>query len=175
MVAVWTAIELMFLLMFYRLPSAVEETNQQTKPVEEPTIQENTSDDTQSSLSSSLSSSRASIPTRTSMRHLLARKLLSKRRSTVPVSSETGETKPLLENTPLNTASGSVSVTVEANAMPKATENSHSSSAQSPQFLMHVASEMVHEEIVVLLAVLFMTMFSQTAIEVHVCITMNTA
>ena len=143
MVVIWIVLELMFVIMFYQLPSAVEDenesedsahTNKTSSEMEEITNKATASDSSEDLTSGEVYGQSVNSGSDD-------RKPDNNIAYTEP---DTGETTPLLS----------------------AQHKIHSLARQALRYVMFVASQMVREEIVVLLSVLFMTMFNQTAIEV---------
>ena len=154
MTVIWIVLELVLLLMFHQLPSAVENEEKvtgETRTRESRTDQE--SDDIEEGRNS----------TRNSVRH-----------TQVSISTGENEGAPLFSSGIATRHSVNKDVGVPESAPEVETVPDRVSECPSicsrlrkaQQYLFLVASEIVKEEIVVLLAVLFMTVFSQTAIEV---------
>ena len=190
MVVIWIVLELMFVIMFYQLPSAVEDenesedsahTNKTSSENEERTNKATASDSSEDSgevYGQNVNSGSDTIQ----IHSPVDRKPDNDVAYTEP---DTGETTPLLSaqhntNTKYSLnrdTEKSVSVHVHDGVQVKPEFGGAKRfdcgrlARQALRYVMFMASQMVREEIVVLLAVLFMTMFSQTAIEVGiVCI-----
>ena len=187
MVVIWIVLELMFVIMFYQLPSAVEDenesedsahTNKTSSENEERTNKATASDSSEDLTSGEVYGQSVNSGSDTIQIHSpVDRKPDNNIAYTEP---DTGETTPLLSaqhNTrtkySLNRdTEKSVSVHVHDGALVKPEVsgarrfNCGRLARQAQRYVMFIASQMVREEIVVLLAVLFMTIFSQTAIEV---------
>lgn len=164
MTVMWIVLELMFLLMFYQLPSAVEneeeEVNNHTSKCPSSTSETRTGglrtqqgpDDVEEGRNSNRNSVTHPQPS-----------------CQVHIAGEENERTPLFpRNTSLSVNQDVGSASEVERAPERMSERSpiHSRLSKAQQYVILVASEIVKEEIVVLLAVLFITVFSQTAIEV---------
>lgn len=193
MMVIWIVLELMFIVMFYRLPSAIENEEQavvndstskcssETRTGGLRTKQESESS-TCSEECSSTCDSEEEIKidfkegrnyVRNNVRHPQVH-ISTDEKHTALVHSESNETTPLLSSGSANRysvnkdvgISGSVSVVEKVPDRTSERSPVCSRLHKVQQYVFLVASEMVKEEIVVLLSIMFMTMFSQTAIEV---------
>lgn len=162
MTVIWVIIEIMFLFMFYRLPSAVE-----------PMIVENSSGNTNpvgTTVTHQISGGGGGGGERDGLLVTLGpkptkgkKKMLAK--SGVRISSTAGESSPLLRD-PRRAPNYSVN---RAELSGSETGGEGGGAGPPPRgraYLKLVVSRMVQEEIVVLLAVLFITVFYQTTLEV---------
>lgn len=174
MTVVWVVLEMMFLFLFYQLPSAIEPVDSDSDKKKQ---QSNVTDDDSKELSLSSSSECEQSKNDTSIDGKGIYKNTSKQ--VVDIDSATGETTPLL-SAQMNKHRYSLNKDLEKSE--SVTEGGHVSDgyytkvpgndrlAKSQHYSVFVASRMIREEIVVLLAVLFLTVFSQTAIEVCICL-----
>ena len=139
MMVVWIVLELMFISIFYHLPSAIEN--------EEESVE---NDSTSKCSSSEIRKEGESM----AMQELNSYTYSEKCSST---SDREEEVKK------------DASISASASVVEKVSEGlseCRSRLQKAQQYVFFVASEMVKEEIVVLLTVMFMTVFSETAMEV---------
>ena len=167
MTVVWVILELMFLFLFYQLPSAIEPVQQQgngddTKPDSSTPHQHST---TGSSCEKEEKSDRHLHKQSNRKLDGQKRHFKSLSKSAVRVDASTGESTPLLGDPGRNTSHYSVNIDTEKSSQDL--QDGNGLLAKAGRYIVFVASRMVLEEIVVLLAVLFLTVFSQTAIEVY--------
>ena len=164
MTVIWLVIEVMFLFLFYQLPSAVE-------PVEHKGTDNGTGYQEQST---KLDNASVSIDESDSYKggH---EKRTYKGGTSVQIDSTTGE-----EYTPLLSAQPNTkySINTDFKKQPQSTseganhremtggDSENGKLLRGCSYVVFVASQMIREEIVVLLAVIFLTVFSQTALEV---------
>ena len=191
MMVIWIVLELMFIFMFYHLPSAIEneeesvENDSTSKRSSSETRTEGESRTKQESDSStcsekcSTSGSEEEVKVerinciRNNVRHSQVHVSANENYAAL-AQSESTETTPLLSSGSGNrySVNKDVSISASASVVEKVPERIRERSPicsrlqKAQQYVFLVASEMVKEEIVVLLTILFMTMFSQTAIEV---------
>ena len=165
MTIVWLVIEAMFLFLFYQLPSAVE-------PVQDDRTRHNGS-----STGYEEQSMKSDIARVYSNVHEDGdEKQTCNGTTSVHIDSTTEEEHtPLLSGQPntnysLNSDSKKLPQPPSINRSDAADDSEDTADrgmlARACHYITFVASQMVREEVVVLLAVLFLTIFSQTAIEV---------
>jgi hypothetical protein len=158
MTVIWVVIEIMFLFMFYQLPSAIE-----------PMVVENSSvngdlNRNTSARQTSSGDGKAGLlvtlgPKPTDKKNILAK-------SAVGLSSNAGESSPLLRD-PQKTPNYSVN---RGGAVAGAGREGRAKRPKGRAYVKYVVSQMVQEEIVVLLFVLFITIYTQMVLEVCVCV-----
>jgi ceroid-lipofuscinosis MFS transporter 7 len=153
MTVIWVVIEIMFLFMFYQLPSAIE-----------PMVVENSSvngdlNRNTSARQTSSGDGKAGLlvtlgPKPTDKKNILAK-------SAVGLSSNAGESSPLLRD-PQKTPNYSVN---RGGAVAGAGREGRAKRPKGRAYVKYVVSQMVQEEIVVLLFVLFITIYTQMVLE----------
>lgn len=169
MTVVWVVLEVMFLILFYQLPSAIEPVNDSdTKTGTVDGERTKGSDDDVSEQGEKKDRSRNGERTCSPIGRIS---------KNVRVDAATGEVTPLLSaqqitrNYSMNRISEHL---VEGAHDPVERVGSsvrisgYQRLMKARHYIVFVASQTVREEIVVLLAVLFLTVFSQTAIEVYI-------
>ena len=164
MTVVWIILEIMFLVMFYKLPSAVE------VPVPPQDEGSNHGGDgtrprtQQANVTGDERGERDVVASRTqSSRNSNHKKKRTLTKSAKSTKSATEETTPFLRDPQAN----SVNIDIESSSQ-SVNESGRGRLTRATQYVIFVVSQIIREEIVVLLAVLFLTMFSQTAIEVYI-------
>ena len=163
MTVMWLVIEIMFLFLFFQLPSAVEPVLIQDgseEPANGTTITQEMADEEEKEKELVVTGGRKPSKNKKKKRSLA--------KSAVGLGPNADESTPLLIDRQTTTrfsvnradvpASGAVS---RGGRLGKA-----------GAYVRFVTSRMVREEIVVLLAVTFLTIFSQTVIEVCVCVSL---
>ena len=162
MTVIWVVIEIMFLFMFYQLPSAIE-----PMVVENSSVNGDRNRNTSSHQTSSRDkeeSGKAGLlvtlgPKPTDKKNSLAK-------SAVRLSSNAGESSPLLRD-PQKTPNYSVN---RGGSVAGAGREGRAKGPKGRAYVKYVVSQMVKEEIVVLLFVLFITIYTQMVLEVCVCV-----
>lgn len=173
MTVLWVILEVMFLFMFYQLPSAVEpvgidsDSKQQSSASEDKEKYTDLSDEN-------------SVCEKNKNDVNIDGKTVNENTSkwSVDVDSATGETTPLL-STQRNVQRYSLNKDIEQSESVVTEEDierggdttgvsGYSRLTKARRYIVFVVSRIIREEIVVLLAVLFLTVFSQTAIEVYI-------
>jgi ceroid-lipofuscinosis MFS transporter 7 len=157
MTVIWVVIEIMFLFMFYQLPSAIE-----PMVVENSSVNGDRNRNTSSHQTSSRDkeeSGKAGLlvtlgPKPTDKKNSLAK-------SAVRLSSNAGESSPLLRD-PQKTPNYSVN---RGGSVAGAGREGRAKGPKGRAYVKYVVSQMVKEEIVVLLFVLFITIYTQMVLE----------
>ena len=158
MTVIWVVIEIMFLFMFYQLPSAIEPMVVENSSVNgdlnrNTSVRQTSSGDGKAGLLVTLG------PKPTGKKNILAK-------SAVGLSSNAGESSPLLRD-PQKTPNYSVN---RGGAVAGAGREGQAKRPKGRAYVKYVVSQMVQEEIVVLLFVLFITIYTQMVLEVCVCV-----
>ena len=186
MTVVWVILEVMFLFLFYKLPSAVEVSilHQDEEEEEEEEGEgegerggKHTGSGTRyASIRGGSEGEREAVaagaPVQREANFKREKKKRSLAKSAVRSKSAVKETTPLLRDTQntsnhsVNRESSSQLVDDGGGGRSREEGGGRGRLARVVRYVRFVASQIIREEIVVLLAVLFLTMFSQTAIEV---------
>lgn len=168
MTVLWVILEVMFLFLFYQLPSAVEPVGIDSDSKQQSSASEDKEKCTDLSDENSVCEKNRTTDGETVRKNTL--------KQSVDVDSSTGETTPLL-STQRNVHRYSLNKDIEQSV----TKEGHDSIerggdttgvsgydrlTKARRYIVFVVSRIIREEIVVLLALQFLTVFSQTAIEV---------
>ena len=166
MTVAWIVIEIMFLALFYQLPSAVEpatsgENNEQSTRVASHQIQG--TEEEEKGQNGFVAAGVPSTPKEEKKKKPPS--LAKSGKLLVSLNANAGEASPLLRD-PHRNANYSINRPNQPDTEAGSEVRGASRLARARGYVRFVMSRMVREEIVVLLAVIFLTIFSQTVIEV---------